>query len=166
MTAHSALAIANEFISRAFAEGGKLTPMQIQKLVYLAHGWHLAITGEPLIEGTFEAWEWGPVNRPLYEALRQFGADPVDRLIQWGEDSPTFDNSDIGPPAKEILIDREGEIVDRTWKVYGKYEAFQLSALTHTHGTPWERIYEKRRNREVSNNAIRDYFVDLVKSRR
>ncbi len=162
MTGHSALAIANEFIGRAFDEGRKLTPMQIQKLVYLAHGWNLAVAGEALIEGTFEAWDWGPVNRPLYEALRQFGADPVDRLLMWGEDSPFVQYDVFGPIAKENMLDHEHEVVDRTWKSYGEFEAFQLSALTHTPGTPWANVYEKKRNREVSNSAIREYFVNLA----
>jgi uncharacterized phage-associated protein len=159
---HSPLAIANEFIKRAFAEGRRLTPMQIQKLVYLAHGWNLAVTGETLIEGWFEAWDWGPVNRPLYEALRKFGADPVDRLLYWGEDLPLFGSDNDGPVAIEDLIGEEREVVDRTWKIYGKYEAFQLSALTHESGTPWDMVYEKRRNRQVSNNAIQEYFLRLA----
>jgi uncharacterized phage-associated protein len=159
---HSPLAIANEFIKRAFDEGRKLTPMQLQKLVYLAHGWNLAVTGAPLIEGWFEAWDWGPVNRPLYEALRKFGADPVDRLLYWGEDLPLLGDLDDGQVAHEELIGRECEVVDRTWKIYGKYEAFQLSALTHERNTPWFNVYEKKRNREVSNNAIQEYFVRLA----
>jgi uncharacterized phage-associated protein len=52
---HSPLAIANEFILRAEHAGKQLTHMQLQKLVYLAHGWGLAVTGDPLIEDEFEA---------------------------------------------------------------------------------------------------------------
>jgi uncharacterized phage-associated protein len=163
---HSPLAIANEFIKRAFAEGRRLTPMQIQKLVYLAHGWNLAVTGETLIEGWFEAWDWGPVNRPLYEALRKFGADPVDRLLYWGEDLPLFGSDNDGPVAIEDLIGEEREVVDRTWKIYGKYEAFQLSALTHEPGTPWAMAYQPKRNRQVSNDSIYEYFVRLADSPR
>jgi uncharacterized phage-associated protein len=161
---HSPLAIANEFIKRAFVEGRKLTPMQLQKLVYLAHGWNLAVTGEPLIEGRFEAWDWGPVNRPLYEALRKFGADPVDRLLHRGEDLPLFGEDNDGPVAIEELVGQERDVINRTWKVYGKYPAFQLSALTHEAGTPWAMVYQKKGNREVSNSAIQEYFVRLADS--
>jgi len=146
------------------AEDKKLTPMQIQKLVYLAHGWNLAVTGEPLIRGKFEAWDWGPVNRPLYEALRQFGAEPVDEFIRWGEGSPFSEDDDFGPDAIEDLTPKEHEIIDRTWRAYGEYEAFQLSALTHTKGTPWANVYSQGRNREVLNSEIQEYFIRLADS--
>src|ERR1700730_5601623 len=158
---HSPLAIANEFIKRALAAGKKLTPMQLQKLLYLAHGWNLAVTGNPLIDDKFEAWEWGPVNRRLYEALRAFGAQPVDRLLHWGEDSP-FSSGEPAGVAIQEMTDEEGAVIDRSWRAYGDYPAFALSALTHEQGTPWAKTYRKGRNRAVSNNEIQEYFIRLA----
>ena len=68
MTAWSA-EIANEFIRRAAAEKRALTQMQLQKLVYIAHGWNLAINGEKLTHDDPQAWDYGPVYRDLWEAL-------------------------------------------------------------------------------------------------
>ena len=61
--------------------------MHLQKLVYLAHGWTLAVTGDPLVEDRFEAWDYGPVIRKLYDALRSFGSGPITRLIEAGDDT-------------------------------------------------------------------------------
>ena len=40
---------------------GAISTMKLQKLLYFAQGWSLAITNEPLFEDDFEAWSSGPV---------------------------------------------------------------------------------------------------------
>ena len=135
----SSLAIANEFLRRAQQDRRPLTHMQVQKLVYLAHGWNMAVEGRDLIEDDVEAWEFGPVIRKLYDALKSYGRGPIIHLIRWGDDTPF--PSDDGGPARADLDPRETAIIDRVWEVYGKYEAFQLSALTHAANSPWHRTY-------------------------
>lgn len=159
MPNHSPLAIANEFIRRS---NGTLTQMQLQKLVYLGHGWSLAGLGAPLIDDLFQAWEFGPVAPPLYSALRQFGSRPVMRQLQWGEDTPFPD--DDGDIAIEELDGEEQSVIDNVWRVYGSYPAFQLSALTHVDGSPWEQVYERGRNRVIDNERIANYFRQLLQA--
>ena len=79
---HSSLAIANEFLKRAQNDGIPLTHMHVQKLVYIAHGWNLAVNNEPLIDESFVAWDYGPVAPSLFQALRRYGAGTVTRLIR------------------------------------------------------------------------------------
>lgn len=61
--------------------------MQLQKLVFLAHGYYLASTrGVPLVDEPFEAWDYGPVCRNLYYEFRDFGRQPINRLateVDW-----------------------------------------------------------------------------------
>jgi uncharacterized phage-associated protein len=54
-------AIANSILDECEKRGIRLTPMKLQKLLYLAHGYYVAITGQPLIDEDFEAWKYGPV---------------------------------------------------------------------------------------------------------
>ena len=65
--------IANEFIRRGLREGRAFDQMQLQKLVYIAHGWCLAFSGEPLTGDRPEAWDFGPVYRRLANALQSQG---------------------------------------------------------------------------------------------
>ena len=55
---YNAIAVANYFIDKAKADGVPLTHMKLQKLIYFAHGWHLALYGEPLIDEEIQAWEF------------------------------------------------------------------------------------------------------------
>lgn len=160
MPYHSSLAIANEFLRRARDERRQLTHMHLQKLVYLAHGWGLAVTGKPLIEDDIEAWEYGPVIRKLYDALRHYGRGAIPGQIRWGDDTPfRFDNRG---EAKAELRPEELAVIDKVWQTYRGYEAFQLSALTHAERSPWERAYEPGKNRVIDNDRIWDYFAELA----
>lgn len=158
--AYSSLPLANSFLQRALTTGRSLTQMQLQKLVYLSHGWHLAETGEPLSADKFEAWQFGPVNRKLYNALSRYGSNPVVRLIRWGDDTPF--RSDDGIEALDDLDLSAQTVLNTVWEVYGHYPAFKLSALTHQNDTPWSTCFQQGRNTPIPDEMIRDHFRQLA----
>jgi uncharacterized phage-associated protein len=155
------IAIANEFLRRAKVEARPLTHMHLQKLVYLAHGWTLAVSGRPLIEEQFQAWDYGPVVRPLYNALRYCGSGPVPKLINFGDGTRSA-LDDAGEARAELEPD-EKAVIDQVWETYKEFEAFQLSALTHADSSPWDVTYrENGQSAFIDNNRIWDYFADLA----
>lgn len=162
MPYHSSLAIANEFLRRAQLERRSLTHMHLQKYVFLAHGWTLAVSGRPLIEEAFEAWDYGPVVRKLYNALRIYGPGEVIRFIRYGDD--TISRQDDAGEAFEILDETESAVIDRVWASYKGFEAFQLSALTHAERSPWDMTFAGGvgRSRFINNDVIGDYFANLA----
>src|SRR5260370_13471552 len=74
---YPAKAVANEFLELAKKDGQQLTQMQLQKLVYFAYGWYLAITGTRLIDERVEAWQWGPVVPSIYKEFKRFRSSSV-----------------------------------------------------------------------------------------
>ena len=158
---HSSLEVANEFLRLAQEEGVQLTQMQLQKLVYLAHGYSLAIEGKPLVEDNVEAWDYGTVFRPLWDALTQYGRAPVRRIIRWGDGSGFIRKG--GKEANARLSRTEKAIVEKVWATYGRYPAFKLSALTHDPNGPWKKHYVKGENRVIPNESIREYFSNLIR---
>jgi len=60
MQTQPTLAVANYLIGKAQSEGRSITPMQLIKLVYIAHGWTLGLYDQPLIGEQVEAWTYGP----------------------------------------------------------------------------------------------------------
>lgn len=55
--------IANFFLDAAERNQTTLSITSLLKIIYFAHGWHLAEFGLPLIGQPFEAWQHGPVVR-------------------------------------------------------------------------------------------------------
>src|SRR5882762_236012 len=92
--AYDPKSIANVFLALAEAEGKHLTPLQLIKLVYIAHGWYLALTQKPLISEQAEAWQYGPVIPSLYQEFKGFGNSFIKRRA--GELS--FDTPPSLPP--------------------------------------------------------------------
>lgn len=159
MSAHSsktypAIAVANRFLDLARASNRGLTPMQLLKLVYIAHGWKLAVSGQSLISEDVEAWKHGPVIRPLYNKVKRFGYDHVSENLKSGifNECPDID-------ADDQLAAR---IINAVYKGYGKKSGTDLSQITHLPDTPWDRHYVPGENRIISTDSIREHYQDLL----
>jgi uncharacterized phage-associated protein len=154
VTPYDARAVANSFLTLAERDGKKLDPMKIQKLVYFAHGWHLAIYGLPLIEDTVEAWRYGPVIPALYHEFKEFGSGPITRKAVVVEIGPgttiTFDHP-------EVKDSQTLQFLQSIWDTYGELTGVQLSNMTHAPGTPWEKAWSK--HVDIGDEVIKQYFV-------
>lgn len=150
MASYDPRAIANEFLKR---DGGPMNQMKLQKLVYIAHGWNLAINRAPLIEGRIEAWDGGPVLRIIWNHLRDFGYNAKGFLM----------GNVHKEPYTATLTPSEQEVIDHVWKRYGGYSGLELSQMTHKPGTPWSNTYfGVGQNARIIDNDIRSHFVELA----
>lgn len=121
----TALAVADRFLGCAQRDRREIDPLQMQKLVYLAEGWALALTGHSLFHEPIEAWEHGPVVPPLYNVLRRFGAGPIRRDLLINAVAGQLD-------AQEAII------VDAIWDTYGALWGPQLISLICEVNAPWD----------------------------
>jgi uncharacterized phage-associated protein len=74
---YSVEALANTILDTSEEMGTPLGPMKIQKLMYLMHGYYLALTGAPLVDEFFEAWQYGPVVPTIYHQFKEFGSRDI-----------------------------------------------------------------------------------------
>ncbi len=184
MTAYDPRAIANHFLdiaeSKRVGHGAlqdDLTPLKLQKLVYFAHGWNLALKGEPLIDEQVEAWTHGPVIPSLYFAFRNHGNQPIDAKYVDVEYAYAMDGTPFVRSRHEpSLRDHPGQeaytrsLLDRIWEVYGHCTASQLSTMTHQPGTPWDTVVKKwggkvPRGTDISMESIKAYFEELASAK-
>lgn len=138
--------VANFFIELGQAQaetesGDAVTPLQLEKLLYFAQGWHLARYGKPLFEEDFCAWDLGPVIPSVYHKYKIYGRTGIMR--------------EGVPCAAECFTDEEFSLLLDVAREYMRYSAAWLVHLTHEKDTPWDRT---ERNSEICKDTIRDYF--------
>lgn len=119
----------------------KLTPLKLQKLLYLAQGWHFRWTASQLFNDCFEAWDYGPVNSSIYQTYKVYGREVI----------PAFEGS-----VPNSMNQEEKQTLDSIWNIYGNYAASRLISLTHEQ-SPWREAYGH--GGIISNESIRDYFL-------
>ncbi len=110
--------VANYFLISAHEAGDCLTNLKLQKLVYYAQAWYLALKDEPLFDGEFEAWIHGPVNTHLYNRFRHYRWNPIDEN-----------------PERRIEAD-VADYLDEIIDVFGGETAYNLERMTHSE-EPW-----------------------------
>ena len=145
--------IANYYLSK-----DAMTPKKLQKILYFAYSWYLAIMNEnsqdlrvKLFDNHFEAWIHGPVCPEIYTKYKHKGATKIDKFTNLSK-LPKFDEEDL-------------EILDDVWNVYGKYSANQLESITHQHD-PWRKARKDNNcssfdwcNAEIDDKTIFEYYA-------
>lgn len=123
--------------------------MQLLKLVYLCHGWMLAVYNKRLIMDRIEAWQYGPVIPQLYHLYKVFGADNIE--------GKGIDHSD------DLEDNSYKELIETVLKIYKNHSAVQLSSMTHTDGSPWDVTVRKYGiGAVIDNELIRQYYTNYI----
>lgn len=149
---YSAIIIADAILKIAKEKGVELTPLQLMKLVYIAHGWSLAIRKIDLFPDRIEAWKYGPVIPDLYHATKHYGRSPIPHEMVGDEVSP------VDQETMAFLRD--------VFEKYGRLSGFALSGLTHKSGTPWAQVYEQDAfNIEIPDPLIRAHYASMLGER-
>jgi len=139
-----------------------MTNMKIQKLVYFAQGYFLAIYGRPLIQEDFVVWKYGSVVRRLYSSLKRM----IDQQESWGT-KHSFDESlreqdNLIAQVEKNDVDAIG-VINSVWRACKDHKASCLSRVTHRSDSPWTTIRSKEGDRAViPKSEIARYFQNLI----
>jgi uncharacterized phage-associated protein len=141
----SAVAVAEYFLALAASddEGEFVSNMKLQKLVYYAQGFSLALHNEPLFDDAIEAWTHGPVVPAVYHAYKGQGNGAIEPP----------DEFDFGAYSED-----EQALLDNVYAVYGQYSAAGLRALTHEE-PPWKNTPV---GQAISQVSMREYFLTQI----
>jgi len=127
--------VANYFIGLANETGSFISNLKLQKLVYYAQAWYLALYNTPLFEEDFEAWVHGPVIPELYQKYKKFGWHPIEEEV-----TPYL-------PPKIISF------LEEVAQEYFACDAYELEQMTHIEA-PWNQARVNLSPDEPSNQVI------------
>ncbi len=142
----TALDVAKYFLAQLNEESGDtVSNLKLQKLLYYAQGFHLAILGSPLFQEKIIAWAHGPVVQSVYDQYSKHGARaiPKPKLVDFA-----------------IYPQKSREVMDEVYQVYGQFSAWKLRNMTHDE-PPWR---DTRRNCTISRVVMAEHFKTQLAS--
>ncbi|HEW98045.1 MAG TPA: DUF4065 domain-containing protein [Beggiatoa sp.] len=151
MSTYQVNQIADWFLASIDREAGDtISHLKLQKLMYYAQAWSLALNDSSLFDEYFEAWTHGPVLPSLWQRFKEFDQDsiPLKAIISTTE----FSTED-----EKLLSD--------ILNSYGDLSAKHLEELTHSE-TPWREArgnlpIEVRSNNIISQEIMQEYYRRL-----
>lgn len=135
-------------VDEEFGEG--ITNLKMQKLVYYAQAFHLALFGIPLFEEKIEAWQHGPVVPELYHALKKYESSPID------PEDPIF-------RVKLEFTEDQIEFLDEIYDNFARFSAWRLRDMTHSEA-PWIDAFEDKWQSEIAHDSLRNFYSKMVQT--
>ena len=148
----TANSVADFFINFAHEHGDCITNKKLQKLVYYAQAWHLALYDEPLFDDRFEAWIFGPVQPKLYQRFKKYGSDPI------AEQPPKPDlPSSVVKHLKDVI------------GVYWDFSAWKLERMVHEED-PWKNARnglapDVASKKVISQNDMKQFYKQRLRAK-
>ncbi len=137
--------VAQYFINHSYnGELDDVTNLKLQKLLYYAQGYSLALLDRPLFDEDIEHWEHGTVVPCVYHEYKQY----TNQIIP---SNPKFDMTIFSTNSKKIL--------EMVCYRYAKYSAWALRNMTHKE-TPW---LESKPKQVISKESIKEFFSIKLK---
>lgn len=163
-----ALAVANYFLDKGKAEKRRMESLKLNKLVIIAHGWYLAIRGEPLIRNEVRAWTYGPMIPEIEEEFSLYEGRMIERKVKFYD----FARGEYRHWVLEDFVETEADlreirrILDQVWNLYGSYTTRQLCALAHDDGSPWDQVaghlpLDEPRDLLIPNKLQEEYYISV-----
>jgi uncharacterized phage-associated protein len=139
-------------VAKYYLAKESMSPKKLQKMVYYAYGWTLALLNDSvedlnfhLFDNRIEAWVHGPVIPDLYQEYKSYGWKAIPKLDVYAGEA-------FSPDVVDIL--------EQVWGAYGSLSANQLETISHKE-SPWINARNGLPAYAATTNEIsdRDMFI-------
>lgn len=113
--------IANFFIDKKLKD---LTPMKIQRLLFLSQSWNMALYNDYLIDDHFVMWKYGPVIPSLYHKIKLYKENAIDAHL-----AILINNNKIAFSFIDNKDQQTKNLLEKIYEIYGSYSGQNLASL-------------------------------------
>lgn len=113
--------IANFFIDKKLKD---LTPMKIQRLLFLSQSWNMALYNDYLIDDHFVMWKDGPVIPSLYHKIKLYKENAINAHLAILTNNNKIAFSFIDNKDKQTK-----NLLEKIYEIYGSYSGQNLASL-------------------------------------
>jgi uncharacterized phage-associated protein len=162
---YPAVVVANEIIKLANAENHEITPLKLQKILYLANGISYKRRHSKLVDESFEAWEYGPVVRSVYELYKNFKGNNITAPQNGTVQVPSVSGNQYSfVPSSTVKVNNDDlAVIKEAWNSAKDLDAYTLSAWSHNNNSPWDKAYNATpRQVYISDADIQSYFDQFI----
>lgn len=151
--------VANFILDRSDARNIPITNLSLQKLIYFIHGWFYSIYDKPLVKNKFEAWQYGPVQRVLYDQFKVFKDRPIVNT------RATYIEPETGQSVyrEPVITEGHANVIEQVLDKYAGYTAGELVDESHAEDGPWEYVWKQAEEvvypgMRIPDSLIQDHF--------
>lgn len=131
----SSIALYNTLLVEAFLDRNPISLMKMQRLLYIIVERYFTITNIWILNEMFEAWDYGPVLKSLYERCDIYNEEGIREFIRDREGKVKIINEKKYPILKTII--------KRVYVEYKNYNGIEISKILRKKTGAWYKAYIK-----------------------
>jgi len=148
---YSPVQVAWKLVEIASKKNMVITPHKLQKLIYIAHGFCLAVYGRALISSPVGAWMYGPILPKVYVEFKKFRNNEIELS---------------GDENFLVMSREEDELLGIVMDCCGSLTGICLSKMTNAKNSPWYQVWHEGSNPAtkwtIPDNIIKSYYKGLL----
>jgi hypothetical protein len=145
--------VANNIIEASFQDKVFITPMKLQRILYLVCSDYAKRTeGTRLFVEPWQTWAYGPVVHSLHDMLSNLGDAPIRQYVRMSHERPTVPFHLLKPheihlkgnaPCANLTQDKHlRKAVDDIWAATRDYPARGLCEIVRLPGGAWDKAFQ------------------------
>lgn len=159
MNTYPTTIISNTIVKKSITQKQWVTPIKLQKLLFLVEAYGLAILDYPITDEIILVGEYGPTFKSVIDDFGYRGNRPIVNLCpeyNLNKDTLVLEEHYNVISKEDDDID---EIISRVLNVYGCYTQRELSCFLRVQDSPWD-ICKKQSLPYIPNHVIKTYYKE------
>jgi len=156
---YEARKICNFLLANFDAVEFDLTNLRINKLLFFIHAESLRSRPRGVVRNHFEAWQFGPVIRPVFDTFKIYKDSPIEAPALYLD----YASGKKVPVPHDDIASIDVDVIVREFRNYSRFTTGQLVELSHERGGPWDIVYQLHladatQSPRIPNELIRQHF--------